>query len=137
MNNNSCCECFKEFSSLKSLEFHKVVCIYHQYRNSTLYNSNISNDVIKNIIILFNSINLKINDKPLSKKKILANIKMKYRIKPDNIILYLYDVISQNQLDYCNYSDIINLISSISHVQTNDIINIINTFNICSKKLIV
>ena len=134
MNKQNCDNCFKEFSSIKSLEFHKSICIYYQYRNK--YFSNVSDNNIKDIIILFNSINIKINNKILSKNKILTNIKLKYTLKSDNILMYLYDKILDNQLEFYNYVDVLNIISSITNVKFDDILDIINTFNKCSKNLI-
>ena len=131
MNNQSCSGCFKEFKSLESLEFHKSICIYYQYRGK--YISNISNENIKNVIILFNSMNLNIDDQSLSKKNILSNIKIKYSIKSDNIIKYLYNIVLNNTLESYSYIDVLNLISSITYIQFNDIINILNTFNKCTK----
>lgn len=132
MTKLTCNDCSKEFSSIKSLEFHKSICIYYQYRSNHL--SNVSDNNIKNIIILFNSIN--INSKIISKNKILTNIKIKYKMKPDDILSYLYNKISDNLLEFYSYTDILNLISSITNVKFNDIIDIINTFNRCSKNII-
>lgn len=134
MNKQTCNTCFKELTSIKSLEFHKLICIYYQYRSKFI--SNISNNNIKDIIVLFNSINMKINNTNMSKNKILTNIKLKYTIKQENILLYLYNKILENQLEFYSYTDVLNIIYSITNVQFNDIIDIINTFNKCSKNII-
>lgn len=133
VNHQSCSGCSKSFNTLKSLDFHKLICIYYQYREKYMYN--ISNENIKNVIILFNSINFKICDKYLSKNIILTNINMKYSIKTNNIIIYLYNTVLNNTLEYYSYVDVLNLISSIIHVQFNDVIDIINTFNKCKKNI--
>lgn len=135
MTKQTCNTCFKEFSSIKSLEFHKSICIYYQYRSK--YLSNVSDDNIKNICsmhILFNSMNIK--SKPISKNKILTNIKIKYTIKLDNILLFLYDKILDEELEFYSYTDIVNLISSITSVKFNDIVDIVNTFTKCSNIII-
>ena len=134
MNKQICNTCFKECSSIKSLEFHKSICIYHQYRSK--YLSNVSDNNIKNIIVLFNGINLSKNNKHISKNEILTNIKLKYTIKSNNILLHLYNIVLQNHLECYSYVDILNVISSITNVQFNDIIDIINTFNKCSNNII-
>lgn len=134
MTRQICDKCFKEFSSTKSLEFHKSICIYYQYRSK--YLSNVSDNNIKDIIIIFNSINISNNDAILSKNKILTNIKLKYTIKTDNILLYLYNKILKTNLEFYNYSDVINLISAITNIQFNDVIDVINTFNKCTKNII-
>ena len=133
MNRQSCNTCFKEFSSVKSLEFHKSICIYYQYRNR--YSSNVSNEKIKDIIVIFNSINITKNTKNTLKNNILTNIKLKYTIKSDNILLYLYDKILNNQLECYCFTDVLNIISSITNVQFNDIIDIINTFDKCTNNI--
>ena len=84
--------------------------------------------------ILFNSMNIK--SKPISKNKILTNIKIKYTIKLDNILLFLYDKILDEELEFYSYTDIVNLISSITSVKFNDIVDIVNTFTKCSNIII-
>jgi hypothetical protein len=133
MNKQICNTCFKEFSSIKSLDFHKSICIYYQYRNK--YSSNISNDKIQDIIVLFNGIDMSKNTKNILKNKILTNIKLKYTLKSNNILMYLYDKILDNQLEYYCFADVLNIISSITNVQFNDIIDIINTFDKCTNNL--
>jgi hypothetical protein len=133
VNHQTCSGCSKSFNTLKSLDFHKLICIYYQYREK--YISNVSNENIKNVIILFTSINFKICDKYLPKNIILTNIQIKYSIKTNNIIKYLYNIVLNSTLEHYSYIDVLNLISSITHVQFNDIIDILNTFNKCKKNI--
>ncbi len=135
MSNQLCKGCSNNFQSIKSLEFHKLVCIYHQYRIKDAHNIIINNDNIRDVIILYNGINLKLNNKTIKKNKILMNIKIKYSLTSNNLLLILYNNILEQLLEYYNYLDILNLISNILIIPINDIQDIINTFNNCKKNI--
>lgn len=130
----SCNECFNKFRSEQSLEYHKNICIYFQYKNK--YNNKISVKNIFNIVTIFNCINIKSNESIL-KEHILEKLKKKIESGHNSVFMNTYNNVLENELFYYNYYDILNIIHNITNIPINDISDIITTFNNCKKNITI
>lgn len=134
---NACNGCNKSFKSITSLEFHYEYCVYHNYKKN--YNLSISNDSIKFIIELLNSLslyNIESDDKLLI-SDIKSNLNKMSSIKYLNDTIYTNISIILNNINqkYVSYNEVLNIISLCFSIQIIDINNIIDTYNNCTSNL--
>ncbi len=132
-NKYECVECNKLFKGIKSLEYHKSICLFYNYKDKYLINLNLDKEHIKNIIRYYNSINCKSDI--ISQHQILKNIKIKYSLDRNNSLLYLYNLFLNNDKMYYNKYDIIMTISNITHYPFDTIYNIVSTYDMCANKI--
>ena len=135
MLNLLCTSCGQTFTSVKSLAFHKNVCIYYQYniQYSSITGEYVSNDYIKQIVKLYMLLELYKLDS-IKDKDNYDNILISFILnKTKNNIMYtnVYNTISQINSEYISCNELISILSKILYISTNTFCNIIDTYNIC------
>lgn len=138
----NCSGCNKDFTNKSKFDYHKKICIYYIYKST--YNTNHSNEIIKNILEMINLFNLhKINTSFIyTKDKLIRRIINEYKILNSFIILdnvnnnndekikiqYIYNYINYQDKENYKYDDILDIITNIYIIPKNDIIDIINSY---------
>lgn len=138
----NCSGCNKDFTNKSKFDYHKKICIYYIYKSR--YNTNHSNEIIKNILEMINLFNLhKINTAFIyTKDKLIRRIINEYKILNSFIILdnvnnnndekikiqYIYNYINYQDKENYKYDDILDIITNIYIIPKNDIIDIINSY---------
>lgn len=138
MNNNTlnCQGCNKHFKSIKSVEYHKKICIYYIYKKNN--SKNIDNNLLNYITKLINTFDLPSQDinRKINKQKILNDIKLLYLLNhKDEFYLYIYNIIDNYLINELVYYDLLKIISEIYNIPIDDIINIIKCINISYNNL--
>jgi hypothetical protein len=131
---NNCIECNKKFKSIKSLEYHKMICLYYNYKLFYLNKLELDKEILENIIVYYNSINNKSDI--ISSREILNNIKLRYILTKETYLLYIYNIFITNQQNYYNKYDIIKIISELIHQPYSTVYNIINIYELCSNRIL-
>jgi len=145
IESNLCIYCGQSFKSINSLEFHKNICIYYQY--TLMYTDDLSNNIIKQIVTIYNLLELykldsvtdiNSNYDNVSLSKIINILYVKLHVC--NLYSYLYNIlcniqgdsdISSLQLEFISYNELISIISKLLNVSTDTFCNVINTYNKC------
>ena len=133
-----CIKCGQTFKSIKSIEFHINICIHYQY--DLTYNTDISIDNIKQVVNIYNLLELyKLNmyDNVLI-SHILNKLYPKLQVSEFYINLNnkIYDIkgnLETNNivLKYISYNELISIVSDLLNISTNTFCNVINTYNKC------
>ena len=127
-----CSSCGQSFKSLESIEFHKNVCIYYQYKQ--MYNTDIdaiSTGIIMSIVTIYNLLELyKLDDNDILTSHILN--KLQSKLHTNELYIYIYNRISTiNNINYISYNELISIISNVLNISTNIFCNVINTYDKC------
>lgn len=151
----NCFGCYRDFDNELEFNFHKNICIYYIYKltystcplisknNTKIEYNDISNSLIKNIILMVNILNLCKNQDKINKKNLLNNLynkvivndslNNKYKI---SLIKYLYNKINISNNKYYTFDNLINIISDIFNIKIDIILNIISSYKHSKNNLI-
>ena len=130
MDQNICKGCGKYNNNEKSYLFHKKICIYLNIHNNM---DNMNNNEIKQVIIISNLLLFNNNIYPISKSKLLLAMLNKIRLDTDNrnIFSRIYNLLLNDNNDSYDYNNILYIISIITNINSENIININKIYKQC------